>query len=129
MSTSKGRILIAFIRAKVNFTVAKDMCREISSDLARIDTRPLFDAVDVFLRGESRFPVWVRKYLPVRLVNLNVYCSGLEDPEKSSSNTSPDRCFFVDGNNERSGFFATPNQLPWGGTQPDNLVGNQFCVE
>ena len=54
-------ILINFIRENVNFEDAKQLCRDASSELARIGTRGLSDEIEPFLEEDSRFPVWIGK--------------------------------------------------------------------
>ena len=70
----EGGILITFIRENVVFDVAREMCREIDADLARVDTRPWFDAVDVFLGENGRFPVWIGKRLASTFPKLERFC-------------------------------------------------------
>ena len=55
----EGGILITFIRQDTNFEGAKQLCRDLTSELARIDTSELFSEIERFLVEDDRFPVWV----------------------------------------------------------------------
>ena len=55
----EGGILITVIRQRTDFESAKQLCRDESSELARIDTRELYDVVESFLLEDRLFSVWV----------------------------------------------------------------------
>ena len=67
----EGGILINFIRQNAEFQTAKQLCRDVSSELARIDTRELFDVIEPFLGEDGRFPVWIGK--PFKHLVIQIY--------------------------------------------------------
>ena len=57
-------------------------------------------------------------------------CIGLRDP-LNSPDEGTDRLVFSDGVErfEEREFFRVGDSFPWGGNQPDNNNGGEFCIE
>ena len=70
----------------------------------------------------------VQKPFLLLYIILPVFVLGLFDPDAQEGD-DPSRFQYVDGNFENPSFFITPNVLPWSPETPQNIGGNQDCIE
>ena len=111
-----GLVQFIAVNEEVDFETARTRCEGLNATLARISNEEEHNFVGDFLNSVEE------------IGSNDNFWIGLEDVD-SVGGTDPTRFTFVDLSQEGLDFFDQGGVFPWLGSQPNDLRGDQDCLE